>query len=226
MNRSSSCSHSRSQLFSILHGRPQAVASVAGNINYPDITGAVRFYQSNEGVLILAEISGLPQSNAPCEERVFGFHIHEGTDCSGNMDDPFADVMSHYDPGNCGHPYHAGDLPPLFGNSGRALSLFLTNRFSIDEIIERTVIIHDLPDNFKTQPSIYTFRFDAHAGNFKSAPGCFDPVRSLFFYLNFTPPYHYELMRSSSAQSSAFFSASSNASRVSGLKSTAWAPIL
>ena len=104
MNRSSSCSHSRSQLFSILHGRPQAVASVAGNINYPDITGAVRFYQSNEGVLILAEISGLPQSNAPCEERVFGFHIHEGTDCSGNMDDPFADVMSHYDPGNCGHP--------------------------------------------------------------------------------------------------------------------------
>ncbi len=153
MNRSSSCSHSRSQLFSILHGQPQAVASVAGNINYPDITGAVRFYQSNEGVLILAEISGLPQSNAPCEERVFGFHIHEGTDCSGNMDDPFADVMSHYDPGNCGHPYHAGDLPPLFGNNGRALSLFLTNRFSIDEIIERTVIIHDLPDNFKTQPS-------------------------------------------------------------------------
>ena len=29
----------------------------------------------------------------------------------------------------------------------------LSNRFSIEEIIGRTVIIHDAPDDFRTQPS-------------------------------------------------------------------------
>lgn len=51
-----------------------------------------------------------------------------------NIDDPFADAMSHYNPGRCEHPYHAGDLPPLFGNNGFALCAFLTDRFSIDEV--------------------------------------------------------------------------------------------
>ena len=69
------------------------------------------------------------------------------------MDDPLANAMSHYNPDGCVHPYHAGDLPPLFGNDGLALSLFLTNRFSVDEVIGRTVIIHDHPDDFVTQPS-------------------------------------------------------------------------
>lgn len=69
------------------------------------------------------------------------------------MDDPFADAMSHYNPNDCEHPHHAGDLPPLFGNDGFALLLFLTSRFSVDEIIGKTVIIHDQPDDFTTQPS-------------------------------------------------------------------------
>lgn len=69
------------------------------------------------------------------------------------MDDPFADAMSHYDPRGCAHPYHAGDLPPLFGNNSFALSVFLTDRFSVHEVIGRTVIIHDHPDDFTTQPS-------------------------------------------------------------------------
>lgn len=69
------------------------------------------------------------------------------------MDDPLADAMAHYDPGSCEHPHHAGDLPPLFGNNGFALCAFLTNRFSVDEVVGRTVIIHDRPDDFTTQPS-------------------------------------------------------------------------
>ena len=69
------------------------------------------------------------------------------------MADPFAGAMSHYNPKGCEHPYHAGDLPPLFGNGGSALSLFLTNRFSVREITGKTVIIHDRPDDFTTQPS-------------------------------------------------------------------------
>lgn len=153
MNRSSSCGHFKAGLLSALRGRPQAAARIAGSMNYPGISGTVRLYQIPAGVIVLAEVGGLPQADRPCRERVFGFHIHEGTDCGGNMDDPFADAMAHYNPGGCEHPYHAGDLPPLFGNNGLALSLFLTNRFSVDEVIGKTVIIHDHPDDFTTQPS-------------------------------------------------------------------------
>lgn len=69
------------------------------------------------------------------------------------MNNPFADVMTHYDPNGCGHLYHAGDLLPLFGNDGLAFCAFLTNRFPVDEVIGRTVIVHDHPDDFTTQPS-------------------------------------------------------------------------
>ena len=153
MNQLSPCRHSQAHLLSLLRCQPQAAASIAGSKGYPGVTGTVRLYQTNEGVILLAKISGLPQSDGPCQERVFGFHIHEGTSCGGNMDDPFADAMAHYNPGNCRHPHHAGDLPPLFGNNGLALSLFLTNRFSVNEVIGKTVIIHDHPDDFTTQPS-------------------------------------------------------------------------
>lgn len=60
---------------------------------------------------------------------------------------------SHYNPNDCPHPYHAGDLPPLFGANGFAFSVFLTDRFTVHEIIGKTVIVHASPDDFQTQPS-------------------------------------------------------------------------
>lgn len=153
MSRLLFCSDSKTSLLSLLRGRPQAAASIAGSKSYPSISGTVRFYQAREGVIVFAEASGLPQSGRLCQERVFGFHIHEGSGCGGGGDDPFSDAMGHYNPGECGHPHHAGDLPPLFGNNGLALSLFLTSRFSVDEVVGRTVIIHDHPDDFTAQPS-------------------------------------------------------------------------
>lgn len=153
MNQFSSCGNSKVHLLSALRGAPQAAASMVGSGSCPDLSGTVRFYQTHAGVIVWAEIRGLPLPEHPCQERIFGFHIHKGTDCGGNMDAAFADAMSHYDPGGCEHPYHAGDLPPLFGNNGFALSLFLTDRFSVNEVIGRTVIIHDHPDDFTTQPS-------------------------------------------------------------------------
>lgn len=140
-------------LLSLLHGRPQAVARLAGGEGHPGLSGTVRFYQTKKGVVVWAEVVGLPRPERPCGERVFGFHIHQGTDCGGEMDDPFGHAMSHYDPHGCDHPHHAGDLPPLFGSDGAALSLFLTRRFSVDEVIGKVVIIHDRPDDFTTQPS-------------------------------------------------------------------------
>lgn len=144
---------SRVHLIPILQGRPQAEARITGGKNYPDLTGWVRFYQIKEGVIVSAEISGLPLADGPCQERIFGFHIHQGTNCGDSGKEAFPHAMPHYDPNDCEHPYHAGDLPPLFGNHGLAVSAFLTNRFSVKEVLGRVVILHDRPDDFTTQPA-------------------------------------------------------------------------
>lgn len=132
---------------------PRAIAIVRGSNAYPGLQGEVRFYQTAYGTLVTAEFSGLPLGNSPCQSPIFGFHIHNGTQCTGNFADPFADALTHYDPYTCAHPYHAGDLPPIFGANGYAFSMFLTNRFSAGEIIGRTVILHSMPDDFTSQPA-------------------------------------------------------------------------
>ena len=77
---------------------------------------------------------------------------------TGTAADPFADAGMHLNPNNCPHPYHAGDMPPLFGVNGRALLIFATNRFRIPQIIGKTVIIHARPDDFVTQPFCFRHR--------------------------------------------------------------------
>lgn len=131
----------------------EAQAQVRGNKQYPNIKGTVTFKQTVRGVLVTAEINGLPTGMGPCKERVFGFHIHEGRSCTGTREEPFANTKMHFNPNNCPHPMHAGDLPPLFENNGYAYLSVLTNRFRLRDIIGRTVVIHDKPDDFVTQPS-------------------------------------------------------------------------
>ncbi len=135
----------------VLQTKPAAVAVIRG-ID-PQLRGTVRFYSTRYGVLVAADIGGLPLATADCTKPVFGFHIHEGTTCTGPSSDPFADVGSHYNPDDCPHPSHAGDLPPLFEAGGRAFTAFLTDRFTVREIIGKTVIIHSSPDDFTTQPA-------------------------------------------------------------------------
>lgn len=137
----------------LLRQRPQAVANMKGSNAYAGIRGCVRFYQTNWGVLVEAEIHGLPLMASKHGRPVFGFHIHEGDCCCGTAENPFEEAGKHYNPENYEHPYHAGDMPPLFGNAGYALQIFLTDRFAVREIIGRTVIIHLDPDDFTTQPS-------------------------------------------------------------------------
>lgn len=132
---------------------PFATARVRGSQSYPGLHGNVSFYEVGEGVLVLANVMNLPFTLSDCNGKVYGFHIHEGTSCTGTAAEPFANAGTHYNPENCQHPYHAGDMPPLFGNCGHAFSVFLTNRFMPEDIIGRTVIIHANPDDFTTQPS-------------------------------------------------------------------------
>lgn len=124
----------------------KAVAQIHGGAAYPTICGTVRFFERSDGVLVTAELSGLPQT----ETGFFAFHIHEGADCIG---DGFPDTGGHYNPTGAAHPLHAGDLPPLQASGGKACMAVLTDRFRVDEIIGRTVILHGRPDDFHTQPA-------------------------------------------------------------------------
>ncbi|MBQ8859079.1 MAG: superoxide dismutase family protein [Clostridia bacterium] len=137
----------------LLRHRPEALAIVDGDEAHPNIRGVVRFYGTRYGVLVVAEIEGLPTRGGACDSPIFALHIHEGDACRGTADDPFAAAKGHYNPHGCPHPYHAGDLPPLFGCNGYAFLCVLTDRFTVEEVLGRTVVIHASPDDFTTQPA-------------------------------------------------------------------------
>ena len=161
----------------MLEEQPDAIAVIQGGSQYPDIRGEVWLYQLKSGVLVAAEVYGLPKQEGQCDSRIFGFHLHDGDSCmssaliqprnntgenntmpmpGGGMmhaNDPFPLSGTHYNPGECEHPHHSGDLPPLFGCNGYAVSIFLTDRFLVDDVIGKTLILHDRPDDFKTQPA-------------------------------------------------------------------------
>ena len=51
---------------SVLCKRPQAVAVIRGSKAYPDTRGRVLFYEMRQGVIVRAEITGLPQNKGAC----------------------------------------------------------------------------------------------------------------------------------------------------------------
>ena len=126
---------------------PDAVAHIQGGVETPRLSGCVQFYQENDCVLIVARVFGLPREN---ETGFYGFHIHQGGSCSGT---DFSETRGHYNPMEQMHPKHAGDLPPLLSCRGNAYLSVKTDRFSVNEIIGRTVVIHSAPDDFHSQPA-------------------------------------------------------------------------
>jgi len=147
--------------------KPDATAEIRGDSKHPRLSGVVAFYPADKGVIVVAELKGLPTGANSCSSPVLGFHIHEHGRCSGSATDPFSDAGGHYNPKNCPHPFHAGDLPPLFSNNGFAWMAIFTERFTIDEIIGKSVIVHDSSDDFMSQP----------AGNSGKRIGCGEITR-------------------------------------------------
>lgn len=133
--------------------RPNAIAQLKGSPDYPSIDATAEFYQTKAGVIVAVYASGLPTNNNVCNQPIFAMHIHSGGSCSGDESDYFANAKMHYNPSNCPHPYHAGDMPPLFGVNGYAFSMFMSNRFMVKDILGKVIIIHANPDDFTTQPS-------------------------------------------------------------------------
>ena len=127
--------------------KPEAYAKIKGDGNHPKITGMVSFFEVYGGTVVSVEVKGLRDDN------FHGFHIHAGSTCTGTKDVPFQNADGHYNPNKTGHPDHAGDLPPVLANNGNVWMMFYTTRFCPEDIIGKTVVIHEKRDDFKTQPS-------------------------------------------------------------------------
>ncbi len=134
-----------------------AAAVLEGSVNYPDITGEVIFVQKEEGVEVTARVFNLPPFSRENGKTVspFGFHIHEGISCfSGSGENPFPKAGGHYNPDNQPHGNHNGDFPVLFPTTkGTAYLRFITDRFTVNDILGRVVVVHLSPDDYRTQPA-------------------------------------------------------------------------
>lgn len=129
---------------------PAAIAQVCGGYCAPALSGTVRFYQFGQKVLVVTDLRGLPENDS----GFFALHIHEGGSCDyGDTDNPFPATGMHYNPYEKKHPEHAGDLPPLLRAGDGAYSAVLTDRFSVWDVIGRTVVVHAQGDDLHTQPA-------------------------------------------------------------------------
>lgn len=118
----------------------------AEGLSEETISGEAIFVQKSDGVLVTVKVRGLP----PNRSGFFALHIHGGSSCAGAG---FPKTGGHFDPGGVPHPDHAGDLPPLLSAGGEAYMQVLTNRFTVGEVIGRTIVIHMGPDDFTSQPA-------------------------------------------------------------------------
>lgn len=135
-----------------------ASAVIRGGPLAPNIYGRVIFSAVPGGTQVYADIYGLPEfkpgdgDNPPIGPH--GFHIHQFGNCEvGDPNNPFQAAGEHWNPTNQPHGNHAGDFPVLFSNHGRARMCFFTDKFRVADVIGKSVIIHQNPDDYRTQPA-------------------------------------------------------------------------
>ncbi len=135
--------YTASEVIILFHvsAKPCARAELRG----AGLWGRVTFYCCHKETLVVAEVQGLSR-----ESRFYGFHIHTGESCAGAG---FPETLGHYNPASLPHPHHAGDLPPLLSHRGKAFLAVITDRFTPEEILGKTVVIHAMPDDLHTQPA-------------------------------------------------------------------------
>lgn len=116
---------------------PEATAKIKGNENFENIDGMVYFFNYLNGTLIVYNIDNLPFSNAECASNFLGTTINEN-----------AIERKHFSKNNCPHPAHTGDLPNLYSSNGKGLSINYIDKFKVNEIIDKFVILYLYPDNY------------------------------------------------------------------------------
>ncbi len=137
---------------------PAAAARIQGGPLAPELQGVVYFSEATGGSWVSAYITGLPSyrpaSGTASPIGPFGFHLHENGNCAvGDPANPFQAAGGHWNPDHQPHGNHVGDFPVLFSNRGTAIMTFYTDRFQPADVIGKSVIIHQNPDDYRTQPA-------------------------------------------------------------------------
>ncbi|WMJ81151.1 superoxide dismutase family protein [Clostridium sp. MB40-C1] len=135
-----------------------ALAILKGGPLAPNLKGIVYFVDVPYGTEVFVKVTGLPEFKPGTKNTQpigpFGFHLHDEGCCEvGDPNNPFSCAKGHYNPTNQPHGNHAGDFPVLFSNNGFAKMSFFTNKFKITDIIGKSVIIHENPDDYRTDPA-------------------------------------------------------------------------
>ena len=110
---------------------------------YP--VGVVKLTENAGAVTVRVEVQGLPAG-------FHGFHVHTIGVCTP----PFASALGHLNPVGAGHPGHAGDMPVLLVNAdGTGEARFVSDRYSLADVLGRALIVHANPDNYANIPTRY-----------------------------------------------------------------------
>ncbi|MFS8491703.1 MAG: superoxide dismutase family protein [Limnochorda sp.] len=130
-------------------------AELRGGPLAPQIRGTITFRAVDEGTWVSVRVEGLPgYTPGPPPTGPLGFHLHEKGSCEvGDPNEPFTAAGGHYNPDGQPHGNHAGDFPVLFSNDGRAEMAFFTSRFRPQDVAGLAVIIHQHPDDYRSQPA-------------------------------------------------------------------------
>jgi superoxide dismutase, Cu-Zn family len=109
--------------------------------------GKVRFQEMRAGVLVVAELTGLPQGE-------HGLHIH----AIGACEPDFSAAGDHLAPDDHEHGFattdtpHAGDLPNIVVNAdGDASAQFLNWRLTFDDLLDAdgaAIVVHERADTY------------------------------------------------------------------------------
>ena len=132
---------------------PRAVATLESRSGSA-VSGTASFQQAGQKVRVEVRVAGL----TPGEH---GFHVHEAGDCSAP---DASSAKGHFNPAGKSHghhgsaEHHAGDMPNLVADSnGNAVVSVELDGFALvqgpDGIVQRSVIIHADPDDYKSQPA-------------------------------------------------------------------------
>lgn len=141
-----------------INSENMAVAEIRGGPLAPAIKGRVCFRDVPNGTRVCICVKGLPQYKPASAGKgpvgPHGFHIHEMGNCRvGDPNNPFQSAGGHWNPTNQPHGNHAGDFPVLFSNHGYAQMQFFTDKFIVRDVLGKAVIIHQNPDDYRTQPA-------------------------------------------------------------------------
>ena len=136
-------------------GAPVQAAPVATAVLEPrsgsNTSGTARITPTASGVVVLIEV----QNAAPGEH---GVHVHEKGDCS----DPAAmSAGGHFNPKSAAHHggpstpvRHGGDLGNMqVDSNGRGLLVVAVGDLTMDNVVGRSIVVHQTVDDLKTDPA-------------------------------------------------------------------------